>query len=191
MKLPQYQDLSAMLPIWRDDSKSPATIKHLLTVLMPTINYLNPRQTAVVGLDQPLYAIAKRIQWLLPNEYGHRKVVLMLGALHIEMVMLGCLEDLLEDSGWTVALSNSGITSPENDALLTGHVVKTKYMHQMTAFTLHQLMVSSYDKFIESKSSTDPPNFSEWKTIMESAYPQFQFWSTVLNMQLDYLNFLR
>ena len=110
-----------MLPIWRDDSKSPATIKHLLTVLMPTINYLNPRQTAVVGLDQPLYAIAKRIQWLLPHEYGHRKVVLMLGALHIEMVMLGCLEDLLEDSGWTVALSNSGITSPGNDALPTGH----------------------------------------------------------------------
>ena len=158
---------------------------------METINYLNSGQTAVGGLDQPLYAIAKRIQWLLRNEYGHRKVVLMLGALHIEMVMLGCLEDLLEDSGWTVALSNSGITSPENDALLTGHVVKTKYMHQMTAFTLHQLMVSSYDKFIESKSSTDPPNFSEWKTIMESAYPQFQFWSTVLNMQLDYLIFLR
>ena len=158
---------------------------------METINYLNSGQTAVGGLVQPLYAIAKRIQWLLPNEYGHRKVVLMLGALHIEMVMLGCLEDLLEDSGWTVALSNSGITSPGNDALLTGHVVKTKYMHQMTAFTLHQLMVSSYDKFIESKSSTDPPNFSEWKTIMESAYPQFQFWSIVLNMQLDYLNFLR
>ena len=64
-------------------------------------------------------------------------------------------------------------------------------MHQVTALVLHQLMVSSYNKYIESKSSTDPPNFGEWKTIMESAYPQFQFWSTVLNMQLDYLNFLR
>ena len=37
LKLPQYQDLSAMLPIWRDDSKSPATTKHLLTVLMQSI----------------------------------------------------------------------------------------------------------------------------------------------------------
>ena len=64
-------------------------------------------------------------------------------------------------------------------------------MHQVTALVLHQLMVSSYNKYIESKSSTDPPNFGEWKTIMESAYPQFQFWSTVLNMQLDYLIFLR
>ena len=26
---------------------------------------------------------------------------------------------------------------------------------------------------------------------MDSAYPQFQFWSAVLNMQLDCLNFLR
>ena len=156
---------------------------------METFNYLNPGQTAVFGLYQPLYAIAKRIQWLLPNDYDHRKVVLMLGALHIEMVMLGCLGDLLEDSGWTVALSNSGIISPGNDALLTGH--DAKYMHQVAALALNQLMVSSYDKYIESKSSTDPPNFGEWKTIMESAYSQFPFWSTVLNMQLDYLISLR
>ena len=159
---------------------------------MQTINYLNLRQTAVIELDQLLYAIAKRIQWLLPNKYGHRKVFLMLGALNIEMVMLGCLGDLLEDSGWTFALSNSGITSPRNDAFLTVHdVAKTKYMHQVTALALHQLMVSSYDKYIESKSSTDPPNFGEWKTIMESAYPQFQFWSIALNMVVDYLIFLR
>ena len=62
LKLPQYQDLSAMLSMWRYDSKSPATIKHLLTVLMQKINYPYPGQTAVVGLYQPLYAIAKRIQ---------------------------------------------------------------------------------------------------------------------------------
>ena len=37
LKLPQYQDLSAMLTKWRDDSKSPATTKHLLTVLMQSI----------------------------------------------------------------------------------------------------------------------------------------------------------
>ena len=134
-----------MPPVWQDGSKSPATIKHFLTVLMQTFNYLNPGQTAVVGLYQPLYAI-----------------VLKLGALHIEMVMLDCLGDLLKDSGWTVTLSNSGITSPGNDALLTGHDAgKTQYMHQVAALALHQLMVSSYDKFIESKSSVDPPNFGE------------------------------
>ena len=83
-----------MLPLWRDDSKSLATIKHLSNVLIQTISYLNPGQTAVIGLDEPLYAIAKRIQWLLPNEYDQNKVALMLGALHIEMTMLSCIGDL-------------------------------------------------------------------------------------------------
>ena len=44
---------------------------------------------------------------------------------------------------------------------------------------------------IKPMSSTDLPNFGEWKTLMVSACPQFQFWSTVLNLQLDYLILLR
>ena len=52
-------DISAMLPSWRDDLKSPATIKHLLDVLIHATGYLNPDQAAVIGFDQPLYAIVK------------------------------------------------------------------------------------------------------------------------------------
>lgn len=37
----------------------------------------------------------------------------MLSSLHIEMVMLSWNGDLLEDSGWTIALSNAGTTSPK------------------------------------------------------------------------------
>ena len=55
-------DISAMLPIRRENSKSPTTIKHILNVLGPAIDYLNPEQPKVVGFDQPLYAIAKRLQ---------------------------------------------------------------------------------------------------------------------------------
>ena len=42
-------DISAMLPICRDNSKSPATIKHFLDVLAPAIDYLNPEQPMVVA----------------------------------------------------------------------------------------------------------------------------------------------
>ena len=59
MPITKQPDISAMLPIWRDDSKSPATIKHLLDVLIHATDYLNPGQAAVIGFDQPLYAIAK------------------------------------------------------------------------------------------------------------------------------------
>ena len=40
-----------MFPIWRDDSKSPATIKHLLDIFIQAIGYLNPGQTSVIGFE--------------------------------------------------------------------------------------------------------------------------------------------
>ena len=83
--------------------KSTATINYLLDVLIKSIYYLNPNQTAVIGFNQLLHALA--IQWCQPTAYVKQKLVLMLGALHIEMVMLSCLGDQLQDSGWTVALS--------------------------------------------------------------------------------------
>ena len=54
-------DISAMLPIWRDDSESQATIKHLLDILSHATGYLNPGQAAIIRFDQPLYAIAKKL----------------------------------------------------------------------------------------------------------------------------------
>ena len=44
---------------------------------------LNPGQTAVVGFDQPLYVVVKRIKWNWPTQYG-KKLVAVLGALHIK-----------------------------------------------------------------------------------------------------------
>ena len=84
-----------------------------------------------------MYAIAKIFLWILPNGYGKNKVVHMLSALHIEMVMLSCIGDLLEDSDWTTVLSNDGFTTRGNDALLTSHtVIKSKYMQEVTARAL-------------------------------------------------------
>ena len=57
----------------------------------------------------------------------------MTGNLHIEMVILIYLGDWLEDSGWTTALSNTGVTSTGKYSLCTGHAVsKTKYVQQVT-----------------------------------------------------------
>ena len=173
-----------MLPIWKDDSKSPATIKHLLDVLIHATGYLNPGQAAVIGSDQPLYAIAKKLQWYHPDLYGPASLVLMLGALHTEMVVLGYLGDWLQDSSWTIALSNSGVTTFDNDSLLTGHdVAATKCVHQVIACTLNNLMKQTFqqakcDTGREQKNLT----FEQWREEMELLYPQFQFWSIALKM---------
>ena len=125
-------DISVMLPIWRDDSKSIATIKHVINVIIRSIDFLNSGQPAVIGFDQPLYAIAKALQWKYLSLHGPEKLIVMLGPLHIEMAVLSCLGDILEKSGWTTALANANITSTGNEFLLSGHsVAKTKYAHKL------------------------------------------------------------
>ena len=76
-----------------------------------------------------------------------------------EMVLLSCLGDWLQDSGWTTALLNTGVTSSGNDSILSGHKVgKAKYVHQVTALTLYQLMK---DEFEQSKKE-DCTLITEW-----------------------------
>ena len=62
-----------MLPIFSDDFKSTATIKHLLDVLIKSIHYLNPNQTAGIGFDQPV--VATKTQWLQRTPYSQQLVV--------------------------------------------------------------------------------------------------------------------
>ena len=54
---------SAMLPISRDDSKLPATIKHVLDFLIALNNYLNPVQTSDIGFETCLETYT--LQWSL------------------------------------------------------------------------------------------------------------------------------
>ena len=89
------------------------------------------------------------------------------------MVMLGCLGDWLQDTGWTIALSNSGVTTSGNDSLLSGHdVAATKYVHHVTACTLYNLMKQAFQ---QSKCDTGREQrnltFEQWREQMELLYP--------------------
>ena len=59
-------------------------IKHAMQLTMQGRSFLNPGQTGIIGADQPLYAIAKQLQWTFAETVGGDKLVMMLGALHIE-----------------------------------------------------------------------------------------------------------
>ena len=95
-KTPKHEDMSALLPVWREDSKSPAMIKHSMNIVKDVVEYLNPGQTPVCAFDQPLFALAKRIQWHQPDPYG--KFVTMMGPLHTEMTFMSTIGDALQDS---------------------------------------------------------------------------------------------
>ena len=48
----------------------------------------HPKQVPVLAADQPLYALAKEIQWTWPDSHGEDHFVIMFGGLHIEMAVL-------------------------------------------------------------------------------------------------------
>ena len=63
-------------------------IKHSMDVVKAAVDYLNPGQVLVLAADQPLFALAKQIQWTWPATYGEDQFVIMFGGLHIEMAIL-------------------------------------------------------------------------------------------------------
>ena len=84
-------DISTLLLIFQEEANSVAMILHSMNIVKSSVQFLNPGQIPVVAGDQPLYAIAKRIQWQWSETHGERKYVIMLGGLHTEMAALRTL----------------------------------------------------------------------------------------------------
>ena len=111
---------AAMLPLFKEKAATPAMMKHSMEVAIAVTRKLNPGQTPVLTLDQPLYALAKQLQWQHPEDLGEDKFVVMAGGLHIEMAIITTIGTLLEMSGWCEAVSTAGITTPGRAQSLTG-----------------------------------------------------------------------
>ncbi len=86
-------------------------VKYGMTVQKQAIEFLNPGQIPVTTFDQPLFALAKIVQWKWPETHGEEVHVVMLGGLHTEMALWNTVGDLLEGSGWTAALTEADVTT--------------------------------------------------------------------------------
>ncbi|CAG2215797.1 unnamed protein product [Mytilus edulis] len=53
--------VSALLPLFHEQAKSVALIRHSLNIIRNAVRKLNPGQTPVVAFDQPLFTIAKQL----------------------------------------------------------------------------------------------------------------------------------
>ena len=56
------EDVSVLLPLFQKSSKSPAMIKHGIDIIKTAVHKVNKGQTPVIVFDQPLYALAKKVQ---------------------------------------------------------------------------------------------------------------------------------
>ena len=177
----------ALLPLFLESAHTVAMVRHGMTVVKDVIQHINPGQTPVIAMDQPLFALAKQIQWGMPETHGEDLFVVMFGALHIEMAAFKTLGELLDGSGWVSALVNAEIATPgtAESFLKASHLARTRHAHQVTAAALFILMKSAYEKYTGTLPTPCVPlDFKAWHEKMVSDQPQFFFWSQVLELEV-------
>ena len=137
-----------------------------MDVIKRAVEHLNPGQAPVLTVDQPLFAIAKIIQW---------KFVVLLGGLYIEMATLATLGYLFDGSGWTNVLTQAGIATPGTaDSFLKGaHVKRTRHAHQVTSSALSIMLRTAYDAYC--LDTIEPLPFDDWCVKQVEASPQFHY----------------
>lgn len=183
--------ITSLLPLFPDDSKSVAMIRHSMDIIKQAVEHLNPGQVPVLTVDQPLFAITKLIQWNWPEVYGEEKFVILLGGLHIEMAALATLGDLLDGSGWTNVLTQAGIaTAGTADSFLKGaHVKRTRHAHQVTSSALSSLLHTAYGVY--NMETSAPLSFDDWCVKQAEVSPQFHYWYMVMHLESLVLVYVR
>ena len=181
--------LSQLMPLFYEKAATAAMVKHGMTVQQKAIQYLNPGQIAVTAFDAPLYALAKFVQWKWPATHGEDKHIVMLGGLHIEMAIWNTVGDYLEGSGWTTALTQANVasTGTADSFLRASHLNRTRHGHQVSVLALYKLQNEAFISCTEGPHETK----ESWRRSMISKYPTFQYWDTILRIELLGLIFVR
>ena len=178
-------------PLFPDKAASASSMKHAMELTMQGTAFLNPGQTSVLGADQPLYAIIKLIQWQFPDTLGEDKLVVIMGALHIEDKMHLMIGKLLRDTGWATILSQAEVlTSGRAQSTLNEHHIKrTRYAHQVSFVSLYMLKQNAYVDYCNDVVGP-PESYSMWNERSQTV-PQFKFWSMIIELELLMTRFVR
>lgn len=130
------------------------------------VAYLNPGQEPIITADQPIYALAKQVQWHWPEQYGEDNYLVMFRGLHVEITALRSIGTLLHGSGWTGALAEAGVASIgiADSYLSVASVTRTRQMHQVTACGLDELLKAAYTDYYRERADNneDILGFEEW-----------------------------
>ena len=129
--------------------------------------------------DQPLFTLAKKLQWKFHDSgYGEDSFLVMLGPMHTEKMLWSVSGDCLDGSGWTTALTNSGNSTSGKAQSFIGvhHICRTRYMHQISVASLYMLMQKAYDHYLTSVVSENPLPLESWKGQLTSLQPLASYW---------------
>lgn len=182
---------STLLPLLRDEVQTPAMVKHLMEIVKEITVKINVNQAPVITADQPVYALAKNLQWKFPHLYGENEIVVMMGGLHIEMAIQNTIGKWLVGSGWTEIMTIAGVaTAGRCESFLHGsHVKRTRYAHEVTLAALHILRKEAFNACY--LDAVDGDDITTWINRRTSESAQFQFWNTAITLQTLLLTFVR
>ena len=170
--------LSTLLPLLKESITSTATVAHTMKIVKLILQHVNPGQIPVMTADQPVYAISKQVQWLYPELYGEGKLLMMMGALHIEMCLLSTIGDWLDGSGWVELLVKSNISTPGRiESMIQGKQVKRCRYIQVTCAALYLQLGDVY------KCSGSSLTLQDWIESKRAKSPQFHYWATVIEFE--------
>ena len=164
-----------------------------MTIIQDLTSFINPGQTPVLAIDQPLFALAKRLQWNEQTPFTDDNFVIMMSGLQIEKAYLILIGDWLQDSGWTGALVPSEVTtaSKAESMIKASHVMRTMHVHQVTACCLYMLQQQSHAAYKSALPTNE--DVKEFKVRCEDEsreYLQFQSWNIALKLELLVVQFV-
>ena len=181
---------NALFPLFYDKAATLSMMKHGMDVIRAAVNFLNPGQIPIMTCDQPLFALAKKVQWKFPDIYGEDEFVIWPGGLHFEMACWSVVGDLLENTGWDTLISESEVATPgvAKSFLKVSHLMRTRNAHQVTILALFILRKKAWEDFREISSTC---TFLEWVTLMKEKSATFYFWDMIFKLEQTVLLFIR
>ena len=70
-------------------------------------------------------------------------------------------------------------------------MTRTRHAHQVTASSLYTLLHDAYTEYSEQENEESLTVFEAWCDERAKASPQFYFWFTILQLQLQVMIFVR
>jgi len=95
------------------------------------------------------------------------------------------LGDWLEDSCWTCALVQANVagTGTADYFIKASHVTKTQHAHQVTAASLHTLLLKAYSEYTTA-GETEVLTLEEWCEMRSQESVQSSYWQKTLELEV-------
>ena len=140
-------------PLFIEKASEPSMVAHIMILGQAVTEKLNSGQTPWLETDQPLYHLAKRIQQKYPDEFGENKMLITMGALHIEKMLWAASGEFVNGSGYTSAIASSGIccTGVAESITSVSNILRTRYVKQVSVVAIEILKQRAYLKYTSNK----------------------------------------